>query len=128
MSASPALESTTGGAASPDALSDVLRTVRLTGALFFLTEAASPWTIEIPDGATLAPVILPRAQHVISYHVVTRGSCWGGLRDGTAVRLEAGDVFVLPHGDAYAMSTAPDKRMQVAARLLAEGAAKVSAV
>ncbi|HEX2502066.1 MAG TPA: AraC family transcriptional regulator [Methylomirabilota bacterium] len=97
-----------GASASPDALSDVLRTVRLTGALFFLVDASTPWTIELPDGKALAPAILPGAQHVISYHIVTEGSCWGGVREGAAVRLQAGDVLVLPHGDAYAMSTGPD--------------------
>jgi AraC-like DNA-binding protein len=93
-----------GGSTGADALSDVLRTVRLTGALFFLVDASSPWSIELPDGRALAPAILPRAQHVISYHVVTEGSCWGAVDDAT-VRLQAGDVLVLPHGDAYAMST-----------------------
>jgi AraC-like DNA-binding protein len=91
-------------------LSDVLRAVRLTGALFFLVDASSPWVVQVPDGATLAPGILPRAQHVISYHVVTRGSCWGGLLDAGPVPLEAGDVLVLPHGDAYVMSMAPGMR------------------
>jgi AraC-like DNA-binding protein len=95
---------------STDALSDVLRTVRLTGALFFLTDASPPWRMELPDGRTLAPALLPRAQHVISYHVVTRGSCWGGLRSGAAIRLEPGDVLVLPRGDAYVMSTGPGAR------------------
>jgi AraC-like DNA-binding protein len=91
-------------------LSDVLRAVRLTGALFFRVEAAAPWGIEIPDGPSLAPVILPRAQHVVSYHVVTRGACWGGLSRDDPVRLEAGDVLVLPHGDPYVMSIAPGAR------------------
>jgi AraC-like DNA-binding protein len=95
------------GSPSVDVLSDVLRTVRLTGALFFLVDASSPWSIALPDGRALAPVILPRAQHVISYHVVTEGSCWGGVLAGPTVRLRAGDILVLPHGDAYAMSTAP---------------------
>jgi AraC-like DNA-binding protein len=97
-----------GGSTSADALSDVLRTVRLTGALFFLVDATSPWSIELPDGRALAPAILPRAQHVISYHVVTQGSCWGAVLDDAAVRLQAGDVLVLPHGDAYTMSTGPE--------------------
>jgi AraC-like DNA-binding protein len=95
---------------STDTLSDVLRTVRLTGALFFLTDAAPPWRMELPDGGALAPAVHPRAQHVISYHVVTAGSCWGGLRSGAAVRLEPGDVLVLPRGDAYVMSTGPGAR------------------
>ena len=88
----------------------MLRAVRLTGALFFLVEASDPWVLELPDGAMLAPVTLPRAQHVISYHVVTRGTCWGGLRAGAPVRLEAGDVLVFPRGDAYFMSMDRDMR------------------
>jgi AraC-like DNA-binding protein len=90
-----------------DTLSDVLRTVRLTGSLFFMMDISSPWESEVPDGATLASTTLPGAQHVISYHVVTAGTCWGGLVDETPVRLEAGDVLVLPRGDAYFISTAP---------------------
>jgi AraC-like DNA-binding protein len=87
-----------------DPLSDVLRTIRLRGAAFFLLESSSPWTAAMPDGKTLAPIVLPSAQQVISYHVITRGSCWGGLLDGPPIRLEAGDVLVFPHGDGYFMS------------------------
>jgi AraC-like DNA-binding protein len=93
-----------------DALSDVLRTVRLNGALFFLMDVSTPWEAEVPDGALLASSILPGAQHVISYHVATEGACWGGLVDEPPVRLEAGDVLVLPRGDAYFISTSPDMR------------------
>src|SRR5262249_12265275 len=84
-----------------DLLSDVLRGVRLTAAVFFRVEAASPWVIEMPDGAALARSVFPRAQHVVSYHVVTRGTCWGGLVGGTSLPLEPGDVLVFPHGDPY---------------------------
>jgi AraC-like DNA-binding protein len=90
-----------------DALSDVLRTVRLNGAVFFMMDVSSPWESEVPDGAVLGSSLMPAAQHVISYHVVTRGSCWGGLVGQTPVRLETGDVLVLPRGDAYFISTAP---------------------
>ena len=93
-----------------DTLSDVLRTVRLTGTLFFMMDLSSPWEAELPDGATLASKTFPWAQHVISYHVVTAGACWGGLVDEAPVRLEAGDVLVLPRGDAYFISTAPVMR------------------
>ena len=93
-----------------DPLSDVLRAVRLTGAVFFRVDATSPWVIEMPDTSALASVTLPRAQHVISYHVVTEGSCWGALLGGGSVRLEAGDVLLFPHGDAYVMSIEPNAR------------------
>jgi AraC-like DNA-binding protein len=93
-----------GDAETADTLSDVLQTVKLTGALYFMTDAARPWGVEVPDGAALAPVILPRAQHVMSYHIVTQGSFWAGLSGESAVKLEQGDIVIFPHGDAYVIT------------------------
>jgi AraC-like DNA-binding protein len=90
-----------------DPLSDVLRTVRLRGAVFFMLDMTAPWAAGMPDGEALAPIVVPRAQRVISYHVIAEGSCWGGLLDGAPVRFEAGDVIVFPRGDGYFMSMAP---------------------
>jgi AraC-like DNA-binding protein len=87
-----------------DPLSDVLKTVRLRGAVFFMLELSAPWSDGMPDGETLAPILVPRAQQVISFHVVTHGGCWGGLLDGQQVRFEAGDVIVFPRGDGYFLS------------------------
>jgi AraC-like DNA-binding protein len=97
-------------ASRADVLSDVLRTVRLTGALFFPMETSSPWVDEVPHVSAFAATILPGAQHVVSYHIVTRGSCWVRLADLPPARLEAGDIIVIPHGDAYAMASSPDQR------------------
>jgi AraC-like DNA-binding protein len=87
-----------------DPLSDVLRTVRLRGAVFFMLETSSPWSSAMPDGETIAPVVVPQAQQVLSFHVITQGACWGGLLDGPQTRVEAGDVLVFPRGDGYFMS------------------------
>jgi AraC-like DNA-binding protein len=98
---------------SVDPLSDVLRTVRLSGGLFFLVDATSPWVVEVPAAESIRPILLPEAEHVISYHVVTRGSCWAGLTEdggGPRTRLEAGDVVIFPHGDPYVMSSAAGMR------------------
>src|SRR5262245_14062984 len=95
---------------SVDVLSDVLRTVRLTGALFFPMEVSSPWVDEVPNATEFASIVLPGAQHVISYHIVRQGRCWASLRGDSPVRLEAGDVLVIPHGDPYMMASAPDLR------------------
>jgi hypothetical protein len=37
---------------------------------------------------------MPGVEHVIEYHVLTAGSCWGGIVDETPVRLETGDVIL----------------------------------
>ena len=52
-----------------DALSDVLRTVRLTGAAFFDVVAKAPWVAEQPGPEMILPKILPGAEHMIAYHV-----------------------------------------------------------
>ena len=90
---------------SDDALSDVLQVVRLTGALFFIVHASPPWVAEAPESSALAPAILPRAQHVVSYRVIVEGSCWCHMAGLPPLRLDAGDVIVVPHGDAYALSS-----------------------
>lgn len=97
---------------SEDALSDVLRAVRLRGAVFFDVEANAPWAAEAPPATVVGPGILPGVDHVIEYHVVTSGECWATLlRDGGApVRMKAGDVVAFPHGDAHVMSSAPGMR------------------
>ena len=50
-----------------DALSNVLRTVRLTGAAFFDVVAKAPWVAEQPGPAMILPKILPGAEHMIAY-------------------------------------------------------------
>jgi AraC-like DNA-binding protein len=105
--ASGTLAPASGDSRDADVLSDVLRAVRLTGALFFNVEASSPWVAESPAAPVLGPVILPRAQHVVSYHVVIAGSCWAETAGLSPVRLETGDVVVIPHGDAYALASRP---------------------
>jgi hypothetical protein len=52
---------------SADALSDVLRTVRLTGATFFDIVAKAPWVAEQPPREKILPKILPGAGHLIAY-------------------------------------------------------------
>jgi AraC-like DNA-binding protein len=93
-----------------DVLSDVLRTVRLTGAVFFPMEVSSPWVDEVPDAAQFASILLPGTQHVVSYHIVRQGGCWAALRGADPVRLEQGDILVIPHGDPYVMASAPGLR------------------
>jgi AraC-like DNA-binding protein len=90
-----------------DVLSNVLRTVRLTGAVFFYVEAAPPWAAVTSPKFRGVAQIMPGAGHLISYHVVTRGNCYGILTGAAPVRLEAGDVIVFPHGDPHVMTSDP---------------------
>jgi AraC-like DNA-binding protein len=95
-----------------DALSDVLRAVRLTGAIFFDISASEPWVAATPPGQSIVGRIFPDADHLIPYHIVTTGSCWGSLDGEPPIRLTAGGIIVFPHGDAHMMASAPGMRAE----------------
>ena len=95
---------------STDPLSDVLRAVRLDGAFFYAVEASEPWSVAAVAAKDLTPRVLPGAEHLIPYHILTEGRCFGGLVGQQPVALEAGDVIVFPHGDPHVMSSDPRLR------------------
>jgi AraC-like DNA-binding protein len=91
-------------------LSDVLRAVRLRGAVFYYIDGSSPWVAEAPRAQELIPSIMPTAEHLIEFHGVVDGSCWGGVVGEPALRLETRDVILFPQGDAHVISSAPGMR------------------
>jgi AraC-like DNA-binding protein len=93
-----------------DALSDVLRAVRLSGAVFFDIHAAEPWVAETPLGRSVVHAMFPGSEHMISYHVILEGSCWALVEGEPPVQLSAGDVIVFPHGDTHVLTSTPGMR------------------
>ena len=93
-----------------DTLSDVLRSVRLKGAIFFDVHASDPWAAETPAGKLIVGRMFPAAQHLISYHAITHGSCWACVGEEPPVALSAGDIVVIPHGDPHVLSNQPGLR------------------
>jgi AraC-like DNA-binding protein len=93
-----------------DVLSDVLRAVRLSGAVYFDFELSSPWVTEAPLSRDIAEKVMPGAQRVIEYHLIARGTCWGHAVGQEPIRLGEGDLIVFPQGDAHVLSNAPGLR------------------
>lgn len=93
-----------------DALSDVLRAVRLTGATFFDVVASDPWVAESPPNSLILSKILPGAEHLIAYHVVTDGCLFTNLVGGKPVPAKAGEVIVYTKGDPHVLSSAAGMR------------------
>jgi AraC-like DNA-binding protein len=95
-----------------DILSDVLRTVRLTGAAYFDVVARGPWVAEQPSREMVLPKILPGAEHLIAYHVVTEGHCYAGIVGAEPIAVSAGEVVVFTKGDPHVMSSSPGMRTE----------------
>jgi AraC-like DNA-binding protein len=93
-----------------DTLSDVLRFVRLRGAVFYDNYFGHQWAAEAPGVRQIAEAVMPGAEHVMEYHVIMRGSCWAAIVGEPPVRLETGDIVLFPHGDPHVMSSAPGMR------------------
>ena len=86
-----------------DVLSDVLRVVRLSGAVFYAGEFSSPWALESPSPSVLASVVLPDAECIVLFHVLVKGECTVECEGHSTLAMESGDVVVFPHGEQHIM-------------------------
>ena len=88
-----------------DVLSDVLRVVRLSGAVFFTAEFSSPWRISSPRAQVLTQILMPGAESISLFHVLTNGECWVGYEGIGPVKMNRGDVIVFPRAKRHFMGS-----------------------
>ena len=91
---------------SMDALSDVLKTVRLEGALYLNAEFTAPWCINARYGQMRVRQRLAGADHVIPFHYVIDGQCKVRLEEGgETIDAVAGDLLLIPRDDRHLMGS-----------------------
>lgn len=95
-----------------DVLSEVLRAVRLTGAVFFDVTARAPWVAENPPLASICARVMPDFERVIAFHILLDGECWAQLGDDSQppIRLGRGDALLLPQGDGHRLGSEAGRR------------------
>ena len=79
-----------------DALSETLRVVQLSGAIFINARFSAPWCYQSPRADFAAPLLEPGAERVVIFHLITEGECHVEMTDEPPVRLSAGDAVVFP--------------------------------
>ncbi|HWA73808.1 MAG TPA: AraC family transcriptional regulator [Polyangiaceae bacterium] len=85
----------------PDPLSEALRSVRLSGAIFLDAELSAPWGFASPPASVGARLIAPSAEHLILFHLLVEGAATARIAGQGSVALQPGDIAVLPRGDAH---------------------------
>ncbi|MBI3606949.1 MAG: AraC family transcriptional regulator [Nitrospirae bacterium] len=91
-----------------DCLSDVLRSMRISGSLLFRDEYAAPWAISIPNADRLRALLRVSAGvRVVAFHFVERGHIEITLHDGTEAVIEAGEIAVCFGGASHRISQGP---------------------
>jgi AraC-like DNA-binding protein len=89
-----------------DALSDVLKSVRLEGAVYLNAEFTAPWALRGKYGMASVRERLAGAEHVMFFHYLTEGSCKVKLAEGVEVMdVTAGDLVLFPQDDRHLMGS-----------------------
>ncbi|HEU4663275.1 MAG TPA: AraC family transcriptional regulator [Dokdonella sp.] len=93
-----------------DALSDILKSVSLAGAVFLDAEFHAPWCVRTRFGLDRARAKLPADAHVALFHLLTEGRCKVRLDDGADLfELVAGDLVLFAHDDRHLIGSDLDR-------------------
>lgn len=88
-----------------DALSDLLHTVKLNGALFLEARFTAPWCALVHPTYGAAEM-LARFNPVVFFHILTAGRCRARLASGgETIALAAGDLIMMPQGDTHLLGS-----------------------
>ena len=88
-----------------DVLSEVLRVMRLSGAIHFNAEFTRPWAVMTSPPDLLAARLMPGAESITLFHLATSGSCWIACGKLDPIKIETGDVIVFARGDQHVMAS-----------------------
>lgn len=105
-----------------DALSDLIRVVRLTGGLFLDGQFSAPWCVLSRVEPEECRPWLVDARHIIAFHYVVAGSLCISVEGEPPLHLREGEIVLLPRNDPHVLGSAPDLiPVQVAADMPEHG-------
>lgn len=78
----------------------------MTGAIFFSAECTAPWGFAVPAVQRFAHLLAPGTERLVGYHLVAEGSAKAHFDDDDddGVPVTAGDLVIVPNGDAHTVS------------------------
>lgn len=88
-----------------DALSDVLRLVRLKGGVFLHAEFTAPWCIRTQLVPEDCGSLLDGVDHLVLYHYVVEGRLRAQIPHLEPINIETGEVVIFPHNHAHILGS-----------------------
>ncbi len=93
-----------------DALSELLKVVRLAGGVFLEASFTAPWCIRAQIGPEDCRHTLTESASVVAFHYVLNGRMLIQLDGAAPVEVAAGAVVLLPRNDAHLLASEPGLR------------------
>jgi AraC-like DNA-binding protein/mannose-6-phosphate isomerase-like protein (cupin superfamily) len=93
------------GANLMDALSDVLRVIRLSGGVFLEAHLTAPWCMKGRLSPEDCKAFKVAPQIVIASHYVVAGKMRLQVEGGEEIEVRAGELLLLPHNDLHAFGS-----------------------
>ncbi len=93
-----------------DALSDLLRLVRLSGGMFLDAEFTAPWCISAHVAPEDCRLMLAEPAGVVAYHYVIEGRMLLAMPGQADLPLGAGSLVLLPRNDRHVLASEPGLR------------------
>ncbi len=90
-----------------DALTEILRSLHLTGAVFLEAEFTAPWCVTAQVGPEDCGPYMPMPASVIAYHYVLEGTVHLELPGEPSVALGPGQLMVFPRNDCHVLASHP---------------------
>ncbi len=88
-----------------DALSDVLRSVRLKGGVFLDARFTAPWAVSSYVAAEDCKPILAKPAQMIAYHFLIEGRMLASVEGEPAIEVRSGEVLLLPRNDTHILAS-----------------------
>jgi len=91
-----------------DALSDVLRVIRLRGGIFLHAEFTAPWCLSSQADVERSSGLFDCAEHVVLFHYVAEGRLLVQVENDAPIEIEAGQVVIFPHNHKHLLGSRLD--------------------
>jgi hypothetical protein len=72
----------------------------------------APWGFASRPASEVAPILAPGKGHVVIFHLVTEGRAVVRVEGEPDLHLEAGDIVIMPHGDAHVFANGAPEVLQ----------------